>query len=152
MMDVRAGGVARDERVWPRRHSRHPWHRHGAGSPNLSGPGTASAAARNYLNCLNTRCPASTSMPAASWWAALSRAIRKRCVADEPAVKGSTKIPAGMTISTFESDDLAGMADAEQARSCGGDPAGDWVSGIADQGIKRSDIGGAAVRVPPRRR
>jgi hypothetical protein len=46
-------------------------------------------------------------MPATSWSAASSRAIGKYRSVDDADIKGSTKIPAEMTIPTFEPACLA---------------------------------------------
>jgi hypothetical protein len=57
-------------------------------------------------------------------------------------------------VSTSEPDDLVGIyrqMPIERDRG-GSESGGCLLSGIGDHGIKRIDVGGAAVRVPPRRR
>ncbi len=76
--------------------------------PNLSGPGTASAAARNYLHCLNAEL-SGTGVYAGNLVVGgfIARGTKYRSSDDAEKAKGSTKIPTGMSIPTFEPDDLA---------------------------------------------
>ena len=76
--------------------------------PNLSGPGTASAAARNYLHCLNAELSGSGIYVGNLVVGGFIARGRKYRSVDDADAKGSTKIPEGMTtIPTFDPDDLA---------------------------------------------
>jgi short-subunit dehydrogenase len=123
--------------------------------PNLSGPGTASAAARNYLHCLNAEL-SGTGVYAGNLVVGgfIARGKKYRSADDAENAKGSTKIPPGMPIPTFEPDDLAEiyweMANRRDRMEVIPEVA--RLSTIAGLEIKQIGAGVEAACVSPRRR
>lgn len=74
---------------------------------NLSGPGTATAAARNYLHCLNAEL-AGTGVFAGNLVVGgfIARSAHYQ-TAEDAEKKSSAKLPAGAAIPVFEAEDLA---------------------------------------------